>query len=274
MNLVQRIGLLGAAGLAALAIACADDNKPHNTATPPNTATASASPSPPPTDSPTPYVTASPTASPVPFPDISEALEAGYTKQQIFDYFMEIAFGVEHGEPRDSILKWIGPLKIYPYFANAQDVAVLQEVIAELKVLTGLDISLVEEESKKNINVLFLPVSEFPEYSRDVSEVMYLNPRGYVNVSASDSSEIYRCQILIDSQQPDSIQSHVVREELTQCLGVLNDSFSYPGSIFNDSSNETIYAPIDVAIIKMAYWNAIRPGMSKADVESLLQIEN
>ncbi|HLD19372.1 MAG TPA: hypothetical protein VJB90_05190, partial [Candidatus Nanoarchaeia archaeon] len=83
MGLVQKLALMGAAGLAAIAISCAHDNKPNNTPTSTNIVTVSASPTPPPTNSPTPSITASPTASPLPpFPDISEALNAGYTKQQ------------------------------------------------------------------------------------------------------------------------------------------------------------------------------------------------
>lgn len=49
-------------------------------------------------------------------------------------------------------------------------------------------------------------------------------------------------------------RKHILREEMTQCLGFGNDSFAYPKSIFYQGWTETLaYSEIDEKIIKMLY---------------------
>jgi hypothetical protein len=61
--------------------------------------------------------------------------------------------------------------------------------------------------------------------------------------------DIYRCTKL-DGQK------HLLREELTQALGLFNDSYKYDNSIFQQSwTTTTDYAPIDVKLIEMLYNN-------------------
>jgi hypothetical protein len=49
---------------------------------------------------------------------------------------------------------------------------------------------------------------------------------------------------------------HVLREELTQAMGLLNDSWKYPESMFYDGVSEpTEYAPIDRELIDILYNN-------------------
>ena len=49
-------------------------------------------------------------------------------------------------------------------------------------------------------------------------------------------------------------QKHLLREELTQSLGLCNDSYDYPESIFYQGWTETTeYAEIDKELIQMLY---------------------
>ena len=49
---------------------------------------------------------------------------------------------------------------------------------------------------------------------------------------------------------------HLLREELTQSLGLFNDSWDYPESIFYQCwTTTTEYAPIDRELIDMLYNN-------------------
>ena len=51
-------------------------------------------------------------------------------------------------------------------------------------------------------------------------------------------------------------QKHLLREELTQSLGLKNDSYKYENSIFQQKWTEvTEYAPIDIKVIEMLYNN-------------------
>jgi hypothetical protein len=58
-------------------------------------------------------------------------------------------------------------------------------------------------------------------------------------------------------------RSHLIREELTQGLGLLNDSWDREDSIFYQGWTDiTRYAPIDRSVIAMLYRPELTPGMS------------
>ena len=49
-------------------------------------------------------------------------------------------------------------------------------------------------------------------------------------------------------------QKQTVRQEITQCLGLTNDSYTYPESVFYQGPNSSIeYSPIDRKLIDMLY---------------------
>ena len=49
-------------------------------------------------------------------------------------------------------------------------------------------------------------------------------------------------------------QKHLLREELTQSLGLRNDSYTYPESIFYSNwTNTTEYTELDKSLIDMLY---------------------
>jgi hypothetical protein len=52
----------------------------------------------------------------------------------------------------------------------------------------------------------------------------------------------------------DDAQKHLLREELTQALGLSNDSYDYPESIFYQGWTETTeYTELDKDVIRMMY---------------------
>ena len=62
----------------------------------------------------------------------------------------------------------------------------------------------------------------------------------------------------VDTERCTSIdaQKHLLREELTQSLGLFNDSDKYPNSIFQQAWTETTeYSEIDIKMIHMLYNN-------------------
>ena len=67
---------------------------------------------------------------------------------------------------------------------------------------------------------------------------------------------ITRANVFVDIYRTKSInaQKHLLREEVTQSLGLFNDTYDYPNSIFYQGWTETTkYADIDVKLIKMLY---------------------
>jgi len=88
-----------------------------------------------------------------------------------------------------------------------------------------------------------------------------------------DNYEIYNSRILVSSADINQTErSHLIREELTQSLGLMNDSNKYEDSIFyQDWTDVTEYSIIDKSVIKMLYLKKIKPGMT---IEQVLDILN
>lgn len=65
-------------------------------------------------------------------------------------------------------------------------------------------------------------------------------------------------------------RSHLIREELTQSFGLINDSTLYAESIFQQSWTTTqTYSPTDERLIQMLYCPAIKAGMGASEVDGV-----
>ena len=77
--------------------------------------------------------------------------------------------------------------------------------------------------------------------------------------------------ILIASDlKTQTARSHLIREELTQVLGLFQDSDRFPDSIFyHPWTTVTEYADIDRDLIRILYMDNVTPGMTRDEVVSL-----
>jgi hypothetical protein len=72
--------------------------------------------------------------------------------------------------------------------------------------------------------------------------------------------------------QRDVERRHLLREELTQSLGLMNDTNDYPDSIFYQAwTITTQYSEIDKKIIRLLYHQDIKAGMNRLQVEELIK---
>ena len=87
-----------------------------------------------------------------------------------------------------------------------------------------------------------------------------------------DNYVIYDANILISSADiTQQERSHLIREELTQSLGLMNDSDKYNDSIFYQNWTDVIeFSEIDKTVIKLLYLKTIKPDMSKEQVLKIL----
>jgi len=87
-----------------------------------------------------------------------------------------------------------------------------------------------------------------------------------------DNYVIYNASILVSSADiTQNERSHLIREELTQSLGLMNDSNKYKNSIFyQEWTDVTDFSEIDKSIIKLLYQKKVKPGMSKEQVLKVL----
>ena len=207
------------------------------------------------------------TATPTPE---SPSMAASPVAIETINYFFEIAFGAEYdceGECASVIHKWNNDLRIkVSGEPTPEDLETLQQVIVELNdLLTAISFEIVD--SQENVEIFFIPISEFESIDPD-----YLPENwGQFQVWISNNV-IWKARILIASIGLSQIErSHLIREELTQSLGLMIDSYSYPQSVFQQAWTETVqYAPIDKALIKLLYDPRLDAGMSRFEIENIL----
>ena len=186
------------------------------------------------------------------------------------DYFAQVAGAAEFG-PQGTIHKWQEDLRIQVHGdPEPALLATLADVVADLDaILEPMSVSVVE--SGGNVDLHFAPVSQFPVILLEYEP----GNLGYVYIWWDGEGVIDRATVLISTTEVEPVfQTHLIREELTQALGLLNDSWDYPDSIFYQGwTSVQEYTPLDVDIIEMLYEPAVIPGMPLADALNAVTCE-
>ena len=191
------------------------------------------------------------------------------------EYFLEIAFGNEFTNGGSVIRKWDDSIKIFlKNTSHSELVNECERIIEELNQLSqSITIERVLDESDANFVVFFSDKDTYADFEPNAEE--YLNSNlGFVWIYWNSLSEIYSGSMYVDITRVDDIncQKHLLREELTQGLGLLNDSYLYSESIFYQNWTCTpLYAEIDKLVIKYLLDPKINAGMDKNQVMEILK---
>ena len=190
--------------------------------------------------------------------------------QKGVEYFWEIGLCFE-GNICDSprVIKWAKAIRIHlaGQYTPA-DERELDNIIFELSQLTGLSIT--KTNSIGDINIYIVPQSQFVSYctAYDPSN----RQEGHFEVR-DQNNVINQAKICIENTTNEQLKHHLLREELTQSLGLGSDSYRYTNSIFQQDPQyqPTQYADIDKELIKLLYDKRIRPGMTREEIDQILK---
>jgi len=193
--------------------------------------------------------------------------QSSYTDKEI-EYFKEIALGTEYGNNIQVIRKWDSDIRIKINGSpNEMDIQALNQVVSEINEIIGDKINLSIVSTNQNIDINFVPLSDFSICNAAPGNYGYFNCKWRNNV-------IYECDICIANENTllQEERSHMIREELTQSLGLMRDSLKYRDSIFYEGWTQTQrYSEIDRKMIEILYSGSIRPGMGKEEIELILK---
>ncbi|MGI9629023.1 MAG: DUF2927 domain-containing protein, partial [Longimicrobiales bacterium] len=182
-----------------------------------------------------------------PFEVVPDAMYSGVD----LEYFKEVALGAEYGSTSRIVRKWDGDIRIKVHGSpSGADMEALRTVVSDLSgVLGGRAIDLVSDNA--NLDIHFAPESEFHTIDPNYQSTNY----GFFWVWWSAAHELTQSRVLISTTDiSQEARSHLIREELTQSLGLMNDSWRYPESIYYQGWTRTNdYAPIDLVVIEMLY---------------------
>lgn len=206
----------------------------------------------------------------------SSADDTALSNDRILANLTEVLFGSEFvGEEADFVRKWDGPMRVAIY---AKEPARYRDLVLphlqHLRDLTGLDIALVESRSPgENAHILILGREQFYAYAdehlgagKDPRTNTFLACYGYF--AAGAAGRISGAFAVMPSFISDSEMRSCVVEEMTQLMGLPNDSFDIAPSIFNDDDEHRDLTWQDELFLRVLYDPRVRAGMARAEFEA------
>lgn len=194
----------------------------------------------------------------------------GNYSEEAVNYFLKIGLCPEFGTcKRPLVKKWTSDvrIKIHGNY-NDRDEEELDSIIHELSELTGLSIKKVTKDA--NINIYYTAQSKFKEY---ISQYNEDDPQDGLFAVFPDANHVYYKAVICIEDRLDQLRKlHLLREELTQSLGLPNDSELYSNSVFqqNPQYKPTEYSNLDREVIRLLYDRNIHPGMGAEEVKGAL----
>ena len=195
--------------------------------------------------------------------------------------FSEIALKNEYDVAKHRVRKWRIPVRVFVEHQvgdRALHTQLVQMHLAHLAEITGHDIQLVDTLLDANLHLVFTRQSQWEsEVTRLMGPSSAKNVHGSVcmaKFALNAKSEIERAWVIIpvDQAQMHGKLVACVVEEITQVLGLPNDSEKVFPSIFNDKTPQDLLTGLDFILLKLLYSPNIRAGMTAAEVKAPLQI--
>jgi len=169
-------------------------------------------------------------------------------------YFREIALGNEFSNKVSSTpYRWTKNMKIYCYgYRSPMMMNELNRIVKELNdIINPITISVVSNRSEANFIIYLGSYKTFAANHPDIHAERLVNNWGYFQIY---NNEGLMYVDIVRTSYDENAQKHLLREELTQSLGLPNDSYKYDNSIFYQGwTTTTEYAPIDRELIDMLY---------------------
>lgn len=180
-----------------------------------------------------------------------ETKQTKVRSQEVMDYYDEIVMNSEFNGPRSEAFRWTTNMKIYVEGEPTSELlSELKRVVGELNdIINPIDLVIVNNRNEANMFVYFGSADGFSRQHPSVNKSRLSNNWGYFSVEPG------RGMMYVDTYRANNDeQKHLLREELTQSLGLVNDSKKYPESIFyQEWTTTTEFAPIDKELIDMLY---------------------
>lgn len=179
--------------------------------------------------------------------------------EKTIEYFREITLRNEfNSKVKKRQVRYKKDLKIYlsgTYEKYMVDE--VEDILIDLNaIINPIQLTLVKNKSDANMIIFFGNYNSFVTNNPDLIDAPKLKDcDGYFKLkSRGDEIVSSRIFINLDKQESKLDLQDCLREEITQSLGTINDSWKYKNSVFYQGPNYvTRYSEIDVNVIKMLY---------------------
>ena len=184
-------------------------------------------------------------------------------------HFGKVAIGAEYGDNAQVIKKWAKSVS-YKVFGSPtdQDLKTLTLLATELRRLSkNIEFRESHEDGKHDCAIHFVPKSGFRQILNNAER----NGNGFVTVWWNRQYELRKSVILIASDIRQQVRSCVIREEVTQSLGMLRENDEFRNSVFHPRTDVDSFSELDAFTISTLYHDQIRAGMNIAAVSKVLE---
>ena len=202
----------------------------------------------------------------------------------ISDSFIEIALHNEYSTTISRLRKWQKPI-YYSVEHRTGDKKLHQQIVdlhlSHLSIITGLTISPSTSTKRPNLKIIFSTELQLEqelkhdfllENSHQVSQLTRNSIcLAHFSTAADNSIESAIVIIPVDRARAHAKLLSCVVEELTQILGLPNDSDKVFPSIFNDKSHDDYLAGLDYLLLTLLYDKRLQAGLNQVQVKQKLQ---
>jgi len=207
--------------------------------------------------------------------DIFSEPELSEYEINVIDYFKEIALGFEFGNASNITRKWNSDLRIFVGGKpNSELINELENIKNEINELTtdGFKVNIVNDIQQSNYYIFFGTGTEYAEKYPSQSNFIDSN-WGLFSVLWNGQNQLFSGHMYVDIIRANlTEQKHLLREELTQSLGLAKDSPLYIESVFQSTWTRTIqYTPIDEDLIRLLYHPKMSYGLNEKQVDNVLR---
>lgn len=175
-----------------------------------------------------------------------------YHEPKVMEYFYEVALGSEFGTSRKTPFKWTTDMKIFVDGQKPQYLMdELNRVVSELNsIINPINVRIVTNRADANYFIYFGSHTNFKTKYKVYSPHLLETNWGYFEVYPNKGI----MYVDLNRTTKQDAHKHLLREELTQSLGLVNDSWEYSESIFYQGwTTTTEYLPIDRELIDILY---------------------
>lgn len=175
------------------------------------------------------------------------------------NYYKKIVFGNEF-DPKNTEgeYRWKKDVKIFVMGEKSTELMnELSKIVDELNSLINpIEIEVVNTKEESNVVVIFGSKQDYINYDRSVEQYVKHNEGLFSPYHKGKELYVGSMYVNVKGNLTDNQKRHLLREELTQLLGLFNDSYLYQNSIFYQGWTDTTeYSEIDKELIKMLYNN-------------------
>lgn len=217
--------------------------------------------------------------------------DSPFSARMLADNFVRIAFFDEFDSSSGTLVaratekrlrRWDKPVRVglafgasMPKAKHATERARVASFLARLSRITGHSIKLADSGINFHLQILNTdeiqaigPIVQRADPSIGAAElqsILDMPESTYCQVTYSideNTNLIERAFAVIRAEHPDLLHLSCLHEEITQGLGLPNDSPAARPSIYNDDQEFALLTPMDELMLKMLYDKRLSPGMS------------